>query len=302
MLITGGSRGLGFALAAEYLRRGSRVAIVARDARELEAAARRLEKLGDIHTYVCDLTHTETFPALVQQVTAELGDIDVLVNNAGIIQVGPSQQLLDEDFRDAMNLHFWAPLLLTRAVLPRMLRRNEGRIVNISSIGGLIAVPHLLPYSASKFALTGLTEGWHAELKQHGIRVTLVCPWLMRTGSQERVLLRGDTRREYAWFAASGATPLSAQSAGAAARKIVEASQRGRAHLVLALPGKLAALAHGIAPGAVMRMMSWSNRLLPDSAAESAGSSGAEAYNSWTRKLLRPWIRHAGQRWNQSAA
>lgn len=304
VLITGGSRGLGFALAEEFLRHGSRVALVARDAGELQAAAQRLMHLGPVSTFAADLTQTGELPALAERVTQQLGPVDVLVNNAGVIQVGPWQELRDEDFRHAMTLHFWAPLVLTRALLPGMLSRRAGRIVNISSIGGIIAVPHLLSYSASKFALEGLSEGRHAELRKHGIRLTVVCPWLMRTGSQERALLRGNAESEFAWFAASGATPLTAQSAASAARIIVRAVRRGTPRVVLSLRGKLAAMAHGVAPNQVIQMMSWADRMLPHPAQGSgvaAPQTGKESYNRWSR-LLRPLIRRAGTRWNQPAA
>lgn len=302
VLITGGSRGLGFALAEEFLRQGSRVALVARDGDELQSAAQRLSRLGPVATFIFDLTQTEQLPDLVDRVRHQLGPIDVLVNNAGVIQVGPWQELQDEDFRHAMNLHFWAPLRLTRAVLPEMLSRGDGRIVNISSIGGIIAVPHLLSYSASKFALEGLSEGWHAELRKHGVRLTVVCPWLMRTGSQERALLRGKAGDEFAWFAAAGATPLTAQSAASAARLIVRATRLGTPRIVLSLRGKMAALMHGVAPNQVIQLMSWTDRLLPRPAAGSTGiRKGEESYNRWSR-LLRPLIRRAGARWNQPAA
>jgi short-subunit dehydrogenase len=305
VLITGGSRGLGFALAEQFLRHGSRVALIARNSGELQTAAERLAPLGSVATFAADLTQLDGIPDLVARIRQQMGPIDVLVNNAGIIQVGPWQELQDDDFRHAMDLHFWAPLALTRAVLPDMLTHGAGRIVNISSIGGIIAVPHLLSYSASKFALEGLSEGWHAELRKHGIRLTVVCPWLMRTGSQERALLRGKAEDEFAWFAAAGATPLTAQSATAAARIIVRATRRGTPRVVLSLRGKLAALAHGAAPNQVIQLMSVADRLLPRPTPGSRPSGlqkGEESYNRWSRLLLRPLIRRAGARWNQPAA
>lgn len=305
VLITGGSRGLGYAMAAEFLRQGSRVALVARDADELRSAASQLAPLGTVTTFAADLTQTDEIPNLVARIHEQVGPVSILVNNAGVMQIGPWQALREEDFRHAMNLHFWAPLALTRAVLPDMLNQGAGRIVNISSIGALIAVPHLLSYSASKFALQGLSEGWHAELRKHGIRLTVVCPWLMRTGSQERALLRGDAESEFAWFAAAGATPLTAQSAATAARAIVRAARRGTPRVVLSPRGKIAALAHGVAPNFVIHLMSWTDRLLPraqPTTAASAPQSGEASYTRWSRLLLRPLIRRAGARWNQPAA
>jgi NAD(P)-dependent dehydrogenase (short-subunit alcohol dehydrogenase family) len=303
VLITGGSRGLGFVLAKEFLRRGSRVAICARDQGELETARQRLAAHGEVAAYRCDLRQRAEIAATIAQVRAELGDVEVLVNNAGIMQVGPWQCMTESDFEEALQVHFWAPLWATLEVLPPMLDGRVGRIVNISSIGGIIGVPHMLPYAGSKFALTGLSEAWRAELMRYGIRVTLICPWLMRTGSQEAALFKGKHRDEFTWFAASGATPLTAISAERAARRIVDACRRGEARVVLSLPGRAAALLHGIVPGFVNDMMGLVNLALPGPGGiERQRREGAESYNRWTSRLLRPLIRAAGERFNQPSA
>ena len=127
----------------------------------------------------------------------EIGQIDVLVNNAGIIQVGPLDTMTAEDFRRALQTHFWGPLNTILAVLPQMRMRKAGRIVNISSLGGRVSIPHLLPYSASKFALVGLSKGLHSELRKEGITVTTVCPGLMRTGSPRNAEFKGKHRAGY---------------------------------------------------------------------------------------------------------
>src|SRR6185503_4123757 len=122
------------------------------------------------------------------------------------------------------------------AVLPEMRARREGRIVNITSIGGKISVPHLLPYSASKFALVGLSEGLRAELAKDGIVVTTICPGLMRTGSPRNATFKGQHRAEYAWFSIGDSLPVTAMSADRAARQILTACKRGEAEVVLSVP------------------------------------------------------------------
>src|SRR5918912_3423887 len=126
-----------------------------------------------------------------------------------------------EDFEQAMAVHFWGPLYATLAVLPQMRARRDGRIVNISSIGGKVSVPHLVPYSASKFALAGLSDGLRAELSKENVIVTTVCPGLMRTGSPRNATFKGKHRDEYAWFSISDALPLTSMSAERAARQII---------------------------------------------------------------------------------
>src|SRR5207302_995684 len=145
---------------------------------------------------------------MVDEVLDRFGRLHVLINNAGVIQVGPMEEMTLADYEDTMQTHFWAPLFTTLSVLPALRRQGEGRIVNISSIGGKIAVPHLLPYSASKFALTGFSEGLRAELLKDGIYVTTVCPGLMRTGSPRNADFKGQHRAEYAWFSISDSLPF----------------------------------------------------------------------------------------------
>jgi len=307
VLVSGGSRGLGFALADEFLRRGARVAICARDPAELDRALQKLSGSsgpgwgeGRVTAVAADLLQPGQATKAVREVEALWGPIEVSVHDAGIMQVGPWDQMPDSAFRDAMELHCWAALELARAVLPGMLRRREGRLVHISSIGGLVPVPHMLPYTTSKFALVGLSQGLATEVRRHGVRVTCVCPFLTRTGSQEHVELRGQHQKEFAWFGASGAFPLTSQSAAHVARAAVNACQRGQAQLTMALPGKLAALAHGVAPSAMVTALAWASRLLPASPkAPAAARTGAESYGPWTRRWIQPLIRASAQRFNE---
>lgn len=308
VLITGGSRGLGFALAREFLAQGARVAICARDAAEVESARKKLaaeagEEPGRVFARVADLRREDDARELIAATQARFGFLDVLVNNAGVMQVGPWEQMTDADYQEALDVHVWAPLRLSRLVLPKMIARGRGRIVNIASIGGVVPVPHMLPYTLSKFALVGMSEALRAEVYRHGVRVTVICPWLTRTGSQEGAKFKGHYDREFAWFAAAGASPLIAQSPEAAARRVVLATRRGEARVVLGLPGKLAALLHGVAPGLTANLMAQANRLLPrPDAAGQEPRAGRDSYNRLTERLLRPRIRRDKAKYNQGAA
>jgi len=272
VLITGGSRGLGLVIARQVLRQGAHVAICARDEAELGRAREELElerafhdldqDAGQVLTVPCDITDRAQVQAMVHTVQQHFGRIDVLINNAGIIQVGPVELMTLEDYEEAMRVHFWGPLYTVLAVLPGMRQRRQGRIVNISSIGGKLSMPHLLPYNASKFALVGLSEGLRAELAKDGIVVTTVCPGLMRTGSPRNALFKGQHREEYAWFSISDALPLVSQSAERAARQIIAACKRGDAEVVLSLPAKLATAVHGLFPGCTADLLGLANTLL----------------------------------------
>ena len=272
VLITGGSRGLGLVMAREFAREGSRLVLCARDEQELDLARLDLEKLGaEVMVVPCDVTKQQDVKAMIAAVYPRFGAVDVLVNNAGVIQVGPLEVMTHEDFELAMQAHFWGPLNTIMAVLPSMRAKKTGRIVNISSIGGKVSVPHLVPYSASKFALVGLSKGLRAELMKDGIKVTTVCPGLMRTGSPRNADFKGKHQFEYAWFSISDALPLLTVSAENAARQVVHACKRGQAELVISVPAKIAVLFDALFPEAMSQMLAVANRLLPE-----AGGVGTE--------------------------
>jgi short-subunit dehydrogenase len=169
----------------------------------------------------------------------------------------------EADYQEAMNTHFWACFHTISEVLPEMRERREGRIVNITSIGGKVAVPHLLPYSASKFALVGYSEGLRAELLKDNILVTTVVPGLMRTGSPRNAFFKGQNEKEYAWFKISDSLPFLSVSAEQAAREIVAVTKRGDAELIISLPAKLGVVVHGLFPGLTADLFSLANQFLP---------------------------------------
>lgn len=263
VLITGGSRGLGLVMAREFASEGARLVICARDEDELERARMDLESHGaEVMIHPCDVTSRTDVLEMVAAIESRLGGVDVLVNNAGVIQMGPIEVMTRADFEKAMNAHFWAPLNTMMAVLPRMRQKKSGRIVNISSIGGKVSVPHLVPYCASKFALTGLSRGMRTELLKDGIAVTTICPGLMRTGSPRNAGFKGKHREEYAWFSISDALPLLSVSAERAAREILSACRRGRTEVVISVPAKLAVLADTLMPEVTSNLFALANKLL----------------------------------------
>jgi NAD(P)-dependent dehydrogenase (short-subunit alcohol dehydrogenase family) len=301
VLITGGSRGLGLVLARALVREGARLAICARDRAELARARDDLAGRGaHVLTVPCDVTDREQVDRMVQTVRDYFGRIDVLINNAGVIEVGPVEVMTQEDYEEAMRTHFWAPLYTMLAVIPEMKTRGAGRIVNISSIGGKISVPHLVPYCASKFALTGLSAGLRAELAKDGVVVTTVCPGLMRTGSPPNAYFKGQHRAEYAWFSISDSLPLLTLSAERAARQIIRACKWGDAEVVLSVPAKLAVLFHGIFPGVTADLLGLVNRLLPGPGGiGTERAKGVESYSSMSPSWLTELTERAARRNNE---
>ena len=198
--------------------------------------------------------------------------------------------MTEEDFENAMATHFWGPLYLILEIVPVMRHRGFGRIVNISSIGGKIAVPHLAPYCASKFALTGLSDAVRAELDPYGIRVTTVAPGLMRTGSPLNAQFKGQHEAEYAWFKISSSIPGLTIAAERAARQIIDACRHGDPALTITPHAKVAAAANVFAPAAVARAMMLVTRMLPSP----SGPGGnvrkrgleSEAKSRWTPSVV----------------
>jgi len=296
VLITGGSRGLGLLLARELADEGARLTLIARDEAELTRAAddiRTRQPFAEVLTVTADIRRRYDAERAVAQALERFGRIDVVINNAGIIQAGPADHMTLGDYEDAMATHFWGPLYMVIATRPHMRRQGEGRIVNISSIGGRIAVPHLLPYSASKFALVGLSDGLRVELARDNIVVTTVCPGLMRTGSAVNAMFKGQRAQEYAWFAISDSLPISSINASRAARQIIDACRRGDAELVISVQAKLAVLARTLAPELFADVMTMINRVLPgpvaggDEARRGRDSESEWAPSKWTDATYR---------------
>ncbi len=303
VVVTGGSRGLGLVMARKLAAEGAKIALIARSGDDLQRAEEDLRRHGaEVMHVACDVSDREAANDAIDRIIGRFGRIDVLVNNAGIIQVGPLAHMEVEDFERALDVHFRGPLYLTLAVLPHLRKAGGGRIVNISSVGGELAAPHLVPYSASKFALVGLSEGLAAELRNENIFVTTVCPGLMRTGSPPNARFKGRHRKEYAWFAIADSLPLVSMSAERAAEKILAACRRGTPHVTLGLQTKAAVYLGRTFPGLKTRLSALATRLLPDPdpSAGTASHSGYESESRFAPSVLTKPTYAAAQRNNEA--
>jgi NAD(P)-dependent dehydrogenase (short-subunit alcohol dehydrogenase family) len=267
VVVTGGSRGLGLVIARQLAAEGANIAICARDADELLAAKTDLRQYGTrIMAETCDVSNPTDVQHFIDLVRQNLGPVDVLINVAGIIIVGPLENTTERDFHKAMDVNFWGCYHTINAVLPDMRARRSGRIVNVASLGGKIAAPHLLPYVTSKFALVGYSEGLRHELTRHGIYVTTACPGLIRTGSPRQVLVRGQHEKEYAWFKTGDSLPLLTVSAETCANEILTACRLGKPEVIVSIPAKLATVLQGLLPGEMSEVMTLINSTLPSPA------------------------------------
>jgi short-subunit dehydrogenase len=265
VLVAGGSRGIGLEVARQLARRGAKLAICARSERELRDAQEQLEAEGaDVLAVTCDVTSVEAVGNVVQQTLDRFGRIDILVNSAGTIALGPMAHLKLDDYRRVMEINYFGTLNTMLAVLPDMRRRREGRIVNIASFGGEFPAPHAAAYNASKYAVVGLSHTFRAELANNGVYVTTVNPGFIRNGSMINAVFKGDHEAEKALATTVGNAPLVSIDPQRLAKRIIDALEHGDAELTTPTLPRLQARFYGAFPGLTQEVMSLVNRLLPN--------------------------------------
>ena len=266
-LVTGGSAGLGLALARRFLDAGCRVAICGRDEQALEGAAGELRaRGGEAAGFACDVRDRGAVEALVRDVAARFGGPDLLVNNAGVIDLGEVTTDEHATFAEMLDTMFWGVVNPTLAVLPGMRARGEGRIATVTSIGGRLSPPHLVPYACAKHAAYAFSQGLRAEVAGDNILLTTVVPGLMHTGSHRAVQVRGGRFAEYAWFALAGANAVTATDPSHAADRIVRGLQHGDAQVTIGFDAQVVTRLEGLAPATTSRLLALVGRALPDTA------------------------------------
>ncbi len=309
VLLTGGSRGLGLVMARQLVDAGAKVAICARDEAELERARLELEQRkgesqnqiqSEIVAFPCDVTRQDQVERVVRQVKEHFGAIDILINDAGADIVGPMEEQTLENYDEMIKLHFWAPLYTTYAVLPEMQARQQGRIVNIASIGGKTPFSHMLAYCASKFALVGLSEGMRMELAKDNIAVTTVCPGMIHSGFTDHTLMKGQSRKEYAWFSIGVSLPLVSASAEKVARAAIAGCRRGAAEVIVPLPFWFAARFYALFPELNTHIFGIVNRFLPKpGGVGKTGALGKDSHSAWAPSVLTTLSDRAAQQNNE---
>lgn len=287
-VVLGSSRGLGLLVARELQRRGHHVVVAARDRHEVDGAAGELGAHGPVTAEQCDVRDRHSVGELVGRVERDVGPIEVLVTVAGVIQAAPAESLVLHDFEDAMETMAWGPINAALTVLPHLRRRGHGRIGTVTSIGGMVSPPYLLPYATAKFAAVGFSDGLAAALQGTGVTATTIVPGLMRTGGHEHARFGGDAAAEYSWFAPAASLPLLSVDAERAARRIVDAVLAGRTMVVLTPLAWLGIRVRGLAPATTTRVMGLMGRLLPDAPARTGARTveGVEA----RRRLASPFV------------
>src|SRR3984957_17208371 len=182
IVITGAARGIGYATAKALLARGARVVIGDRDVDVLENAVAGVSSLGSVSGHPLDVTDKESFAAFLDKARPDGGGhIDVLINNAGVMPVGPFLEQSAEAIRSSIEVNFYGVLSGCQLVLPEMVKRRSGHIINIASLAGMVPVPGQIVYAGTKFAVVGLSTAMADEFAPHDVKVTAVLPTFTNT-------------------------------------------------------------------------------------------------------------------------
>lgn len=264
--VFGGSRGLGLLVARELLARGHRVVVLARHGEELEDAASQLRDVehgADVVTMTCDVADRHQVGEAVGRIEREVGPLLAVFAVAGVIQAGPERAMSIDDYVRAVEIMTLGPVHVALTTLPHLRRRDRGHIGIITSIGGEVSPPHLLPYATAKFGAVGFSDGLISAVQGTGVSVTTVVPGLMRTGSHVMAELVGQPEKEFAWFAPAASLPGVSINADRAARRIVDGVLAGRSRVTLTPLAWLGVRVRGLAPGTTARAMGVVDSLLP---------------------------------------
>lgn len=193
ILITGGSQGIGKATAYRFAQEGYNIILAARQPERLQAVADEIRSRFSVRTLAIptDVRDSIQVNTLIQNALNEFNAIDVLVNNAGIYISGPAEQFTLEEWHRTIDTNLWGYIHTIHTLLPHLLERGKGTIVNLCSIGGTVPLAYLVPYTTSKYAIDGLTKSLHTELAPKGIHVCGIYPNLIKSDFLERAIFEG---------------------------------------------------------------------------------------------------------------
>lgn len=241
-VVTGAASGIGEQLACALAARGSRLVLLDRDAARLqgvvEALAARYPSVA-VTPVVVDLRHEQSVREAAQRVLRDTERVTLLVNNAGTALAGRFDQVTLQEFDEVMAVNFWAPVVLTRLLLPALTATPGGHVVNVSSLFGLLAPPGQAAYCASKFALRGFSEVLRLELAELGVGVTTVHPGGVRTRIAETARVGSGVPAEEAEAGRAQMARLLTYPADRAAQQVLRAVERRQPRLLIALSAKV---------------------------------------------------------------
>ncbi len=250
-VITGAASGIGRATAVALAREGARVAIADVDRAGLAETATLVAAIGgQASTYLLDVSSRDAVYAFAQEIEAQFGGADIVINNAGIAQVATVEDLPYEDFELVMNIDFWGMVYGSKAFLPQLRKKGEGHIVNVSSIFGLFSVPTQAAYNSAKFAIRGFTEALRHEMRGSGIVVSCVHPGGVKTNVMRNARFLQGVQTSEREQAVSGFDKLARTTPDRAAQVIIKGIRKNNPRILIGMDA---------------RIVDWLVRLLPAS-------------------------------------
>lgn len=262
-IVTGGGRGLGLAISRALAKEGCRLALCSRDQATIDQAVVSLGGYDDVWGMACDVSQPEEVNRFVEKVLARYGRIDILVNNAGQCYVGPATELTEEDILQALRNTFWSQYHPTKSVLPHMRLRKSGHILNITSLGGKLPIPHQGAYVVGKYAATGWSQTLAIELRREGIAVSTVTPPPIRNGAPLHTHFKGDYEGEFEWFAQTLNDPWMATSAEKVAGVVVGLLQSGGGEHSISAGAAVFARLYAAFPNLTSKVLTLFERRMP---------------------------------------
>ena len=249
-IVTGGASGIGRALATELARRGARVVVADINATGATEVAAAIERAGGTaEARPLDVTNAAAVDALIAGVSETYGRLEYLFNNAGIVVIGEERDVTLADWERVLAVNLYGVVHGVRAAYPRMVQQGFGHIVNTASLAGLTPAPTEISYTASKYAVVGLSCALRVEAADLGVRVSVVCPGLIDTAIPHHAVLRGGVDRQMVLDLAAKSRPLSPDKC---ARVILRGVERNKAIIVVTPLAKVVALLTRISPAAAM--------------------------------------------------
>ncbi|MBE9060614.1 SDR family oxidoreductase [cf. Phormidesmis sp. LEGE 11477] len=258
-LVTGGSEGIGRAIAARFAQADYQVVIAARDAAKLTTAASELKTqfATPVVPIPTDVRDPEQVQDLIQQIMTDFGQLDVLVNNAGLYSSGPTEEFTLEDWHQVIDTNLWGYIHTIHAALPHMIAKKSGAIMNICSIAGKMPMPYLTLYTTSKFAISGLSQALSAELAPKGVQVCAIYPNIIQTNFPEKAVMQGkdlvDQKARYEQLEQTLSMPFIEQPEDVA-DAVWSALERNESEHIFG-SAKLMGGLHALVPGLTQRML-----------------------------------------------
>jgi NAD(P)-dependent dehydrogenase (short-subunit alcohol dehydrogenase family) len=257
-VVTGAASGIGRATAVALAREGARLAISDVDRAGLaETAARISAAGGEAQTYLLDVSSREAVYAFAQDIEAQFGGADIVINNAGVAQVATVADLAYEDFEWVMNIDFWGMVYGTKAFLPQLQKKGGGHIVNVSSIFGLFSVPSQAAYNSAKFAIRGFTEALRHEMRGSQIKVSCVHPGGIKTNIMRNARFLQSVQMTVREEAASGFDRLARTTPDQAAATIVNGIRKNKPRILIGIDARILDIIQRLLPASYGRLLFW---------------------------------------------